>query len=166
MAGTENTGFENSCSDLFNNAKWVIIREDNEENDVNKVADFIKILGASPIFCNADEHDVAVALISHMPLLISQAIYLTAGNNELAKQLASSGFRDMTRLALSSPQMASDMLNFNGKYIKNALAVLGQNVEKLLDNDYFEYCEKIREERKKMYDINGKNVYIGEVKND
>jgi prephenate dehydrogenase len=65
---------------------------------------------------DADEHDSYVAAVSHLPLVLASALFSTAFGSaawpELA-QLASSGFRDTTRLASSSPEMAHDIMATN-----------------------------------------------------
>ena len=100
MAGTEKNGFDAG----FNVTK----------DDIEKAKSVINCTGATIIETDPKEHDYAVALISHAPMYISQAIFETIKDNNLAKKLASSGFRDMTRLAMSNTQMAEDMLNYNG----------------------------------------------------
>ena len=106
MAGTEKKGYENSFEGMFNGAKWVVTPVFGDDD---RLIEIIKMLGATPIVTTPEKHDEAVALISHMPMLISQAIFKTAQNNELALNIASSGFRDMTRLAMSNEEMANDI---------------------------------------------------------
>lgn len=147
MAGTEKKGFENSFIGLFKDAKWAVISE--PENNI--LIDIIKVLGAEPIFTDAKHHDEAVALISHMPMVIAQALFLAAKDNPLAMQLASSGFRDMTRLAMSNPEMASDMVSMNSKNIEQAILKLYKSVGDLTRGNYPEIIEQIRTERSKMF---------------
>ena len=92
-----------------------------------------------------------------MPMLLSQALFNLVKNDELALKLASSGFRDMTRLAMSNIDMAVDMVTLNSANIKHSLEKLN---ESLLDieNDYTQKIERIRDERSKMYDKDGKNI--------
>lgn len=153
MAGTEKTGFENSFKELFQGAKWVICKKQCPEN-LKKV---IEQTGAEIIFASPKEHDEAVALISHMPMVISQALFKSVQNNPLALHLASSGFRDMTRLALSNDEMANDMVNMNYQNIQNSILKLYASVGDLIKNDYkHEICE-IKQQRLKMYK-DGKNI--------
>ena len=106
MAGTEHKGFENSFEGLFKGAKWVITGEENP-----LLTEIINFVGAKPVFTTAEKHDEAVAMISHMPMVIAQGLMLCAKDNPLALEIASSGFRDMTRLALSNEEMACDMVS-------------------------------------------------------
>lgn len=150
MAGTEKQGFENSFCGMFKGAKWVITPFQNSEIP-QILINIIKELGAKPIITNAQEHDRAVALISHMPMLISQAIFKTAQNNPLAMDIASSGFRDMTRLSMSNTEMANDMIIGNAEYIQQAILSLYKSVGELTSSDYKNQIEIIRKERQKMF---------------
>lgn len=153
MAGTEKTGFENSFKELFQGAKWIICKKQCPEN-LKKI---IEQTGAKIIFASPKEHDEAVALISHMPMVISQALFKSVQDNPLALHLASSGFRDMTRLALSSDEMANDMININYQNIQNSILKLYASVGDLIKNNYkHEICE-IKQQRLKMYK-DGKNI--------
>lgn len=158
MAGTEFSGFDSSFETLFQGAKWVLTPfEDTNKSDINKIVDIIKALGAKPIFATPKDHDEAVALISHMPMLMAQAIFKTAKDNKLALKLASSGFRDMTRLALSNDEMAKDMITINSDNVQNALLKLYDSVGELLKDDYQAQSKEIKIQRESMY-INDKNI--------
>lgn len=160
MAGTENSGFENSYELLFQGAKWVLVpcpKGNAKAPDIKKLTDIICALGAKPVCTTAEEHDEAVALISHMPMLIAQALFLSAKDNSLAMKLASSGFRDMTRLALSNDEMATDMISLNPQYIQKALLKLYSSVGDLLDKDYPKKIREIKKERQAMY-VSGQNI--------
>ncbi len=159
MAGTENNGFAASFEGLFKGAKWVLTPSENiSESDFKKVAGVISATGAKILITTPDEHDMAVALISHMPMLISQSLFKTAQNNNLAMKLAASGFRDMTRLAMSNPVMADDMLKYNGENIRKSLEMLQKSVNYLINTKYFEEITDIKNTRSKMYSDEGKNL--------
>lgn len=154
MAGTEHKGFENSFDGLFQGAKWVVtpcfIVPKEARQTLEKL---IKELGAEPILTTPKEHDEAVALISHMPMVVAQAIYLAASENKLALDIASSGFRDMTRLAMSNEEMASDMVNMNAENIQNAILKLYKAMGDLTCKNYAETISKIKSQREKMFKI-------------
>lgn len=156
MAGTEFQGFEHSDSEMFVGAKWILTPKE-EIQETSKLVEVIEKLGARTIFATAKEHDKAVALISHMPMVLSQALMQTASKNELAMKLASSGFRDMTRLAMSNTEMAKDMVTFNAKNIENSLLNLTLELNELLNKNYSNSIENIKAARTKMYK-DGKNI--------
>lgn len=159
MAGTENSGFDASFKELFEGAKWVLIPDSKvDDEDIENVKKIIKQTGASIIFVNDKEHDEAMALISHLPMLISQAIFKSVQNNSLALKLASSGFRDMTRLALSNVDMADDMLKYNKANIDKAYTNFLDCVEELKNKNYKSQIEELVKKRGKMYSREGKNI--------
>jgi len=153
MAGTEHKGFENSFEGLFKDAKWVIA-EDKHTGGQEAGEILIKIitdLGATPVITTPKKHDEAAAMISHMPMVIAQALFLAAKDNPLALEMASSGFRDMTRLALSNEEMAADMVNMNAENIQTSILKLYKAVGELLNEDYPEIIKDIKSQRSKMF---------------
>ena len=151
MAGTEKKGYENSFEGLFKGAKWVIISDFPNFPGANEITSIIEYLGATPVLMNAKEHDEAVAMISHMPMVISQALMLAAKDNPLALEIASSGFRDMTRLALSNEEMACDMASINHKNIEQAILKLYKSVGELISGNYPEIISELKDIRSKMF---------------
>ena len=146
MAGTEHKGFENSFEGLFKGAKWVITGEENP-----LLTEIIEYVGAKPVFTTAEKHDEAVAMISHMPMVISQGLMLCAKDNPLALEIASSGFRDMTRLALSNEEMACDMVSMNSQNIEQAILKLYKSVGELTNGDYPQTIAEVKNIRSKMF---------------
>ena len=159
MAGTQFSGFDAAFKELFEGAKWVLTPKNATETDIEKVSSIIKSTGAKIIIANAKEHDHAVALISHMPLLLAQALFNSAKDNKLALKLASSGFRDMTRLATSNLEMAEDMRNYNGENIEIALDLLVSSLNKLKNTKDSKIFTDIKNMRSSMYSSEGKNIF-------
>lgn len=152
MAGTEHSGWDNSFAELFNGAKWAITPLGNELLDEQDLLEqVIKELGAEPIITTAEEHDKAVAMISHFPLVVAQALCENIKDNKLAQALAASGFRDTTRLALSNTQMASDMVEINKENINKAFEDFKSNFEKIINSNYKQNADRIKEFRKNLY---------------
>lgn len=141
MAGTEHKGFENSFEGLFRGAKWVITPVFGEDS---RLVELIEELGASPVITTPEKHDEAVALISHMPMVIAQAIFKTADENPLALEIAASGFRDMTRLAMSNTEMANDMVQMNSENIQISILKLYKTIGDLTNSDYLEQINEIK----------------------
>lgn len=148
MAGTEHKGFENSFEGLFKNAKWVITPVYGNDERLIKI---INALGAKIVETTPDKHDEAVALISHMPMVIAQAIFKTASENPLALEIASSGFRDMTRLAMSNTEMANDMVMMNSDNIQTSILKLYKSIGDLTNSDYLEQINEIKLNRQSMF---------------
>ncbi len=117
MAGKETSGIDAADGDLFREKTWVVVPSVTaDESAVRTVVGLAQLCGATVTFMDADEHDSYVAAISHLPLALSSALFSVAFGStawpELAT-LASSGFRDTTRLASGSPEMAHDIMISN-----------------------------------------------------
>lgn len=159
MAGTEHKGFENSKEGLFKNAKWVLTPIKNSESgkenefshEIKELITVIEKLGAIPIITTAEKHDEAAALISHMPMVLAQALFLTASENPLALEMAASGFRDMTRLALTNEEMACDMTAMNSENIQNSILKLYKSLGELTSGNYPQTISEIKLKRSKMF---------------
>lgn len=152
MAGSEKQGFENSYAEMFEGAKWIFTPLDNnKENDIEILKNIINDLGAEVVYATPKEHDRAVALISNLPLVVSQALCMNIENDEFAKLLASSGFRDTTRLAMSNCEMANDMVTINRKNIDSAIKSFITCLEGMLGEDYIKHAERIKTFRKELY---------------
>lgn len=158
MAGTEHAGYKYSFAELFEDAKWVLTPyADTKQDSINKLESVILQTGAKVVFADAEKHDEAVAKISHMPMLLAQALFDFVKDDKLALVLAASGFRDMTRLAMSNVDMACDMIDMNRQNIEKALALVDSSVKNLNEN-YRQKIEDIKVQRSNMYNENGKNV--------
>ena len=152
MAGTENSGWESSFPELFIGARWVVTPIEGQIlKEQCCLEEVINSMGAKIIVTTPEEHDKAVALISHMPMVVAQALCENIKDNKLAQELASSGFRDTTRLALSNTQMASDMVKLNSENISSALLGLQDSLDDLLKGDYLNKVVEIKEFRKNLY---------------
>ena len=152
MAGTEHQGWDYAFPDLFEGASWAVTLKDNTNlEDFEVLKSVIEELGAKTILTTPHEHDKAVALISHAPMLIAQALCKNIENNELAQKLAASGFRDTTRLAMSNIEMANDMVVMNKENIKDVVSLLNTNINKIFQSNYKEEAKSIKEFREKLY---------------
>lgn len=150
MAGTELRGFENSFAELFEGAKWVITPKFTQER-IDELKSLIFEMGAQIVTTTPQKHDEAVALISHMPMVLAQGLFLAASENPLAMEIAASGFRDMTRLAMSNEEMACDMVNMNAENIQNAILKLYKSLGELTSENYPNIIANIKAERQKMF---------------
>lgn len=171
MAGTENKGLDASSENLFEEAKWVLTPSKwSNQEDLIKLSSVIEKLGAKIVITDPIQHDKAVALISHMPLFLSQSLfgmvkaYPDKDISELALTLASSGFRDMTRLATTNPELSKDMLMQNKENVFMAVKELKKYLDKLEkeliedEENFVKTIEKTASQRKEMYSSEGKNV--------
>ena len=153
MAGSEKSGFSASNKNLFKGCKWLI----EKENKILK--NIILDLGAKPYKIDMNKHDKMCAQISHLPTILSFLLFNTSSKDAL--KIASSGFRDTTRLAMTECDLVFSMYKNNEKNIIIAFKNLENeinNVRNLSDDEKIKLFKAVAEKRAKMYDNNGKNI--------
>jgi len=125
MAGSEKSGFGASIPHLFENAYYVICPETGtDEASSDTLKDIILSLGAIPVRMSPEEHDMVTGSISHLPHVIAASLVnyvLRNDSNNTMKTLAAGGFRDITRIASSSPVMWQNVCVSNKEPILNIL---------------------------------------------
>jgi prephenate dehydrogenase len=113
MAGKETSGIEAADGDLFKGCIYCLVPGRNATKEaVASLEALVKRIGAEPLYLDAAEHDRLVAGISHLPLLISVALVsATTGSPSwpAMARLASTGYRDVSRLASGDPLMGRDI---------------------------------------------------------
>lgn len=121
MAGKENSGIKAATPDLFHGCIYCLTPAPQAKPAaMQTVIDMVKLIGAIPLIIDAREHDNLVAGISHLPMLLSAALVLATTQNDSWEQmsrLASSGYRDTTRLASGSPEMGAHICLSNKEAI-------------------------------------------------
>ncbi|MBU6382992.1 MAG: prephenate dehydrogenase/arogenate dehydrogenase family protein [Verrucomicrobia bacterium] len=111
MAGSEKQGFDASSADLFKEAPWIIVPH---KKNKAKIAPLIRELGAKPIEMSAHEHDEKTALISHLPMILSIALWdFVQKKDPTSLQIAGPSFRSMTRLAHGNTELFQDIKKHN-----------------------------------------------------
>jgi prephenate dehydrogenase len=136
MAGKEQSGSEHAEAELFRGAPYVLIgAEENAGTQAHQFAEFLRELGAQPVWTDADTHDWAVGIVSHLPQLVSVAlagvVQDEADETGLPVSLAGSGLHDMLRLAGSPYGVWRDILLTNTDNVSRALDRLAQAVDHL-----------------------------------
>lgn len=117
MAGREKSGPEAAAADLFKDATWALTPSARaDQRAVGVVLGMIETLGANPLYIDAAEHDQYAAAVSHLPLVVSVALFRMVRDSqgwEDASLLAGPGFKDLTRLASGDPTMSRDIMMTN-----------------------------------------------------
>jgi arogenate dehydrogenase (NADP+) len=122
MAGTVHAGVEAGQLDLFRGRPWVATPDATTAAPaLAAVRELAEALGAHWLTCEAAAHDRAVALISHLPVLVSAALLQTADRAtaaapplaSLVRALASSGFADTSRVGGGNPELGALMARCN-----------------------------------------------------
>lgn len=124
MAGSAESGWQATDPGLFTGAVWVVATDDGADPTIWRiVAQLALDAGSRVIAAASDEHDRAVAGISHLPHLTASATAAVgAGEGELALRLAAGSFRDGTRVAGTAPDLQRAMLEANSTALLNALS--------------------------------------------
>ena len=110
MAGSEKSGYVNSKAMLIENAYYVLTPSAKvPEEKTERYRKFVEALKAIPVILSYQEHDYVTGTISHLPHIIASSLVNfvrdTDTEEEMMKQLAAGGFKDITRIASSSPTM-------------------------------------------------------------
>jgi arogenate dehydrogenase (NADP+) len=143
MAGTAQAGVEAGLEGLFTGRPWVATPASaplpaTDPAALDLVQQLAQAVGAHWLTCDAAAHDQAVALISHMPVLVSAALLQAAdrggaeaGAQELVRQLASSGFADTSRIGGGNPELGTLMAVSNRAAVLQGLAQYRRQLEAL-----------------------------------
>lgn len=110
MAGSEKSGYPASTPHLFENAYYMLTPMGNTPEFILFILQkMIERIGAIPLVLSASYHDFATANISHLPHIIaSSLVHLVKdndGDNRHLHALAAGGFKDITRIASSNPDI-------------------------------------------------------------
>ncbi len=122
MAGSHKSGVEAANERLFENAYYVLTPSDDvAEADVQRLSQLLAATRAKVIVLDPAEHDRIVGAVSHFPHIIAAALVnqVRAYNrdNGWYQRLAAGGFRDITRIASSNPQLWRDILLNNRDHL-------------------------------------------------
>lgn len=138
MAGSEKTGYEHSTDHLLENAYYIITPTDRTTPaNVDRIVAIAELIGSIPIVLNYHEHDRIVAAISHLPHIIASSLVnlVQKSDNEslLMKRLAAGGFKDITRIASSSPIMWEQICMTNRDNLSEMLQSYITDLQEILN---------------------------------
>lgn len=123
LAGKELRGVENADTDLFRGRPYVLTPCGSETPQSERFRSWLVRLGAELVDMSPEEHDATVALTSHLPQLLSTALAQTLASekNKSVEVVFGQGLLDMTRLALSEPELWSSILSTNRDAVNAAI---------------------------------------------
>ena len=149
MAGTAFQGILAAERNLFQNRPCVVTPSDDLEA-VEKVRSLWQSVGMNVYECSPEEHDRAVAMISHAPVMISASLIAACQGEsdrtvlKLAQNLASSGFRDTSRVGGGNPELGRLMSEYNQSAVLRSLQNYQQSLQQvigLIENKQWEELE-------------------------
>ncbi len=137
MAGSERSGYACSKPNLLENAYYVLTpTAKSKPEHIDKMTDFARTLSALPLVLDYKEHDYSVAAISHVPHLIAAGLVnLVAASDskeQVMKRIAAGGFKDITRIASSSPVMWEQICMTNKDNIVSLLEDYIQSMKQIV----------------------------------
>ncbi len=130
MCGKASAGFAHAEAALFRGRPFVLVPLPRTPHATLRLArSLVRAVGARPLTIPAARHDRAAARISHVPYLLAAALVDTARKDAVARRIAATGFRDLTRVAASDPAMMLDVLRSNRGAVRRALQALNRTLE-------------------------------------
>lgn len=161
MAGTHNSGFKYSRSNLFHNAPMVIVPPDFD--DVNLIRRIQELLAPVQFgkftVTTAEEHDRMIAFTSQMAHVVSNAFIKSpaAGTH---KGFSAGSYKDLTRVAWLNPQMWAELFLENKDFLINELDILLANLTQyrkaMEDDDLPELIRLLDEGRQRKAEVDGR----------
>jgi len=166
MAGTAESGIEAAVPDLFVGRPYVLTPQaQTPAAAVDRVEEIARLLGASVYRCSPLDHDRAVAWISHLPIVAS-ATLVAAGDREgdrdivnLAQHLASSGFRDTSRVGGGNPELGVMVAKYNRQELLRSLSIYRDCLDEFISDieaenwQALEHKLKLTQQARKNYKL-------------
>ncbi|MGF7002107.1 prephenate dehydrogenase [Lachnospiraceae bacterium PFB1-21] len=138
MTGSEKSGFESAKEHLFENAYYILTP--TAQTPADKLERYLTLLTrirALPKVMEASEHDFITGTISHLPHVVAASlVHLvedTDTKEQLMKEMAAGGFKDITRIASSSPAMWEQICLLNQENILKVMTRYIEELEKIKD---------------------------------
>jgi prephenate dehydrogenase len=172
MTGSELSGATNAKEDLYRGKLCILTREENTSSDsIEKITRFWNEIGSSTIEISAKDHDEILSYLSHAPHILSSLLVTWANKSEIVNKytqmsplpLSGGGFRDMSRIAGSNPEMWEAIISTNREAILSCLIAYQSQLAELIDllskdpmlqkgkwKSYFESSKKSRNQLLKL----------------
>jgi prephenate dehydrogenase len=130
LAGGSTGGPARATADLFSGASWFLTPTPaSEPARVDAVERFVRALGAEPVRTDAAEHDRLLALTSHLPHVLANALMLAVARDEATLSHAGASFREMTRVAGANAAVWADIFLENRDELAAALAAFREALD-------------------------------------
>lgn len=138
MAGTAESGIEAALHGLFAGSPYVLTpTEKTPQSAIDLLESLLKPLQVRLFHCQPEEHDRAVAWISHLPVMTSASLIAACLSEpdstvlRLAQALASSGFRDTSRVGGGNPELGVMMAQYNKTEVLRSLGVYRDALDRI-----------------------------------
>ncbi len=160
MTGTEKFGPTAAVSNLYKDK--VVVLCDMEKSGIHQqevAKNLFSDIGMTLVFMGAKEHDRHAAFISHMPHALSYSLANSVIRQEASESiiaLAGGGFKDMSRVAKSSPNMWEDIFRQNKTNLLEAISVFQLELNKcqaMVENEEWDNLNDWMQDANKLHDI-------------
>lgn len=164
MVGSERSGYDAANDRLIENAYYFVTPSATVSREkVETFRTFLEDLGAIPIVYSPERHDEITAYISHIPHVIASALVNLVAEkedeNQMLKQLAAGGFKDITRIASSNPVVWEHILLSNPQHIITGLRtyidklnLMIQSIEKEDAREIYNFFDSAKDYRNSVPD--------------
>ena len=160
MTGTEKSGPKAAIDDLYEGKTVVFCDlEQNANLHVNRAFKIFQEIGMRIVVMDSDKHDIHACYISHLPHIISFSLANTVMSHEDPKSiiaLAAGGFKDMSRIAKSSPRMWSDIFKQNRENLLKAIESFENQLDdakEMIKNENYENLEEWMKKANSLHEI-------------
>lgn len=138
MAGSERFGYQNAKASLLENAYYILTPSDEVPSEkVDAYRKLVETIGAIPLVLSYGEHDYVTAAISHLPHVVAASLVNLVKSSDsedgVMKMIAAGGFKDITRIASSSPEMWQQICLTNAENISKLLRTYMQHLGVIAD---------------------------------
>ena len=133
MTGSEKNGIDGARTDLFEGSNWILCPDgETDPDDFQKLHTAITDLQARVVSIPREDHDSAVAIVSHVPHMVASSLMKLASDHaddgNMLMRLAAGGFKDTTRVAAGSPLLWTGIAFDNAEALSAGLAEIEQIV--------------------------------------
>ncbi len=175
MTGSERFGYQNSRASLLENAYYILTPSDTVPGQkLHSYRTLVESIGAIPLILNFEEHDYVTAAISHLPHVVAASLVNLVRDADseagIMKMTAAGGFKDITRIASSSPAMWQQICLTNRdnisallkKYIE-ALTKIAAEIDAGSGDTLYSFFDSAREYRESFINASSGPIKIEHV---
>ena len=154
MAGSEVNGIEGARPDMFEGAHWILCPDENTPaENFTELHELLTAIDARVISLPREDHDKAVAIVSHVPHIVASSLVELASRHADKQQalfrLAAGGFKDSTRIAAGSPALWCGIAFDNADALRDGLdemrSIIGQFEDALDSGDRAKMTELLKQ---------------------
>ena len=160
MTGTEKSGPKAAIDDLYEGKTVVLCDlEDNTQVHIDRAYEIFQAIGMRIVVMDSSKHDIHACYMSHLPHLISFSLANTVMGHEDPRSiiaLAAGGFKDMSRIAKSSPIMWSDIFKQNRKNLLDSMDLFEKHLKdarKLIEDENYENLQSWMKKANTLHEI-------------